>query len=163
MHKQLVKGIPWVLLSIILGFIFSFIFGINLLKSDSTFDINIYDTYFVLEGIWFFYFFTFFFLSLIYVFRNIHQKFKNYYSFWILTISGILLVFILSKAIAIIGRLFISDFNNPTKILTEIDQEILSIWSYLSNIFHSLQILVVSTLLFTSYKTGLNSRKTNSS
>ena len=85
--------------------VFHFVFGLTNLKTESVLDINVHDTYFVIEKTEFLPLFSLICLFFIYLIRIIIQKFKNRLTLWIYsTINLILLItfpYILSFALSI--------------------------------------------------------------
>ena len=106
MKNNLKKEILYFLSSIFITLIvFHFVFGLTNLKTESVLDINVHDTYFVIEKTEFLPLFSLVCLFFIYLTRIIIQKFKNRLTLWIYsTINLILLItfpYILSFALSI--------------------------------------------------------------
>lgn len=157
------KEIPWFLLSSILGFSASVALGMNVFKEDSAVDINLYDTYLVLEGYEGVWFLISFFVFVTFGFRWYRSKMKNVAAFIILCISGILLVVAVGKWIALIRLIENSVVNLGIDqegwtlyppVGTQ-GQEPNPIWGYISINLQLLQVFLIGFLIYTGYRTGL--------
>jgi len=165
------KELFWFIGTIIFVLILTFlIFGIEGLKSNSAFDINIHDTYFVLTNFQFILLFGVLIFFGVYLVRALRRNFKNITANLILIISTILLLIIVSR-ISTIAENFIQQTYNWTiypplstdEGIEQIEQEINPRENpfevILSGLFY-LQILLLIFLAYCGFKTGLNYKRT---
>ena len=148
------KEIYWLIGTIGLVLILTLIiFGIDGFKTDSTFDINIHDTYFVIANFHFIpliFIFTFF---IVYLIRTIRGNFKNITANLILMIVTILFVLVLGKTIGILD-FFGGSPNNET--ITQNKSPVGDLLSILSKVIFAFQIGLLILLAYCGFKTGRN-------
>ncbi len=126
-------------------------------KSDSTLDLNIHDTYFVIAHVHFVVLFSVLIFFGIYFLRTLRRNFKNLTANLILIISTILLILILVNVSSIISSL--SQFSGSTEypplsggMIEHNGNE----FGILSNILFIIQILLLILLTYCGFKTGRN-------
>ncbi|PNQ72161.1 hypothetical protein C1T31_12605 [Hanstruepera neustonica] len=161
------KEIFWLIGTTILVLILNtLIFGIDGLKSDSTLDINVHDTYFVIANFHFIILLGVVVFFGIYLIRTLRRNFKNLTSNLILMISTILLIIILNGISAIVEN-FIQQTSGwtiypPLSAGDGIEQEIEpkeNNFGILSSVLFYTQILLLIFLTFCGFKTGLNYKR----
>nr|WP_299072889.1 hypothetical protein [uncultured Allomuricauda sp.] len=165
------KEIFWLIGTIMLVLILNtLIFGIDGLKSDSTLDINVHDTYFVIANFHFIILLGVLVFFGIYLIRTLRGNFKNLTANLILIISTTLLIIILNGISTIVEN-FVQQTSGWTiypplsagEGLEQIEQEIESKdnnFGILSSILFYMQILLLIFLTFCGFKTGLNYKRT---
>lgn len=129
------------------------IFGLDGFKSDSTLDINIHDTYFVIANfhlIPLIFVFTFF---VVYLLRTTRRKFKNITANLILMIVSILFVLVLGKLIGMLD-FFSGPHNNENVALDK--SPVTHAIGILSKVMFVFQIGLLILLAYSGFKTGLN-------
>tara|TARA_R110000868_G_scaffold410880_1_gene700700 strand:- start:2100 stop:2606 length:507 start_codon:yes stop_codon:yes gene_type:complete len=148
------KEIYWLIGTIGLVLILALIiFGIDGFKTDSTFDINIHDTYFVIANFHFIpliFVFTFF---IVYLIRTIRRNFKNITANLILMIVTILFVLVLGKTIGILDFFGGSPYNET---FTQNKSPVGDLSSILSKVMFAFQIGLLILLAYCGFKTGRN-------
>ena len=99
--RQILKEIGWFILaglgSLLMG---RFLFGLSL--SNSTLDIHLHDTYFVIDNAYLIVPFFIFFLFIIYSIRTFKNRFSISIANWTMLLSGILTI----SGLTILSRLF---------------------------------------------------------
>lgn len=163
------KEIFWLIGTIILVLILNtLIFGIDGLKSDSTLDINIHDTYFVIANFHFILLLGVLVFFGIYLIRTLRRNFKNLTANLILMISTILLILTLNGINTIVDN-FIQQTSGWTIYpplsagMEQIEQEIepkKNNFGILSSVLFYTQIILLIFLAYCGFKTGLNFRRT---
>lgn len=154
------KEIFWLIGTIVLVLILNMlILGIDGLKSDTTFNINIHETYFVIPNFHFTLLLGVLVFWGVYIIRALHKSFKNLTVNLILIISTILLILILNGISVII-----ENSNQLTSLSTnegigqfETKENGFSI--LLSVLFY-IQILLLVFLTYCGFKTGQNYKRT---
>ena len=161
----------WLIGTIILVLILNtLIFGIDGLKPNSTLDINVHDTYFVIANFYFILLLGALIFFGVYFIRTLRRNFKNLTANLILMISIILLIIILNGISTIVEN-FIRQSSGWTihpplsagEGLAQIEQEIeptKNNFRILLNILFYIQILLLIFLAFCGFKTGLNYKRT---
>ena len=161
------KEIFWLIGTIILVLILNtLIFGIDGLKSDSTLDINVHDTYFVIANFYFILLLGVLVFFGVYLIRTLRGNFKNLTANLILMISTILLIIILNGISTIVEN-FIQQTSGWTIYpplsagdgMEQIEQEIEpkeNDYGILSSVLFYTQILLLIFLTYCGFKTGLN-------
>ena len=165
----------WLVGTIILVFILHIlIFGIGGLKYDSTLDINIHDTYFVITHFHIILLLGVLVFFGIYLIRALGKNFKNLTANLILMISTILMIIILNEISAIVES-FIQQTSGWTvyppmsagegieEIAQEIEQEIKveeNNFGILSSVLFYTQVLLLIFLAYCGFKTGQNYKRT---
>jgi heme/copper-type cytochrome/quinol oxidase subunit 1 len=140
------------------------IFGFDEIKINSTIDINIHDTYFVIENFKIVLLLSVFLFFIVYLIKSFLNNFQSLISNFILIISTILFLIVLNK---IHNHLFNFNIDNngwtiypplsATEIIPQNDVETNKIELYLTIITNSilfLQILLMLLLVFCGYKIG---------
>jgi len=157
----------WLIGTIILVLILNtLIFGIDGLKSDSTLDINVHDTYFVIANFHFILLLGVLVFFGIYLIRTLHRNFKNLTANLILIISTILLIIILNGISAIVET-FIQQTSGWTiypplsagEGIEEIEPKENN-FGILSSVLFYTQILLLIFLAYCGFKTGINYKRT---
>ena len=148
------KEIYWLVGTIIIVVILTLvIFGLDGFKSDSTLDLNIHDTYFVITNfnlIPLIFVFTFF---VVYLLRTTRRNFKNITANLILMIVTILFVLVAGKLIGILD--FFSDpYNNQNDTLNK--SPVAHAIGILSKVMFVFQIGLLLLLGYSGFKTGRN-------
>jgi heme/copper-type cytochrome/quinol oxidase subunit 1 len=95
MRKALITEILFFLTAIVTSLItFHFAFGFNSIETESVLDINVHDTYFVIEKRELFPMFSLLILYLFYFIKVCLQKFKNRQTLWIFSILSLTTILI---------------------------------------------------------------------
>lgn len=129
------------------------IYGLDGFKNDSTWDINIHDTYFVIANfhlIPLIFVFTFF---VVYLLRTISRNFKNITVNLILMIVTILFVLVLGKLIGMLD--FFSGPTNDETITLDKSPVAYAI-GIVSKVMFVFQIVLLILLAYCGFKTGRN-------
>lgn len=129
------------------------LFGLHGFNPDSTFDINIHDTYFVIANIQMVPLIMIFTFFIIYSFRTIRQSFRNTTANFILIIATILFVIVLGRTIGILD-FFIRPTNN-TEIISN-KNPVGDALTILSHPIFITQIGLLLLLVYSGFKTGQN-------
>ncbi|MGS2727903.1 hypothetical protein ACU8DI_14935 [Psychroserpens sp. BH13MA-6] len=165
------KEIFWLIgTTIIMLILNTLIFGIDGLKSDSTLDINIHDTYFVIANFHFILLLGVLVFFGIYLVRTLRRNFKNLTANLILMISTILLILILNGISTIVDNLIqqtsgwtiyppLSAEQAIEQIEKEIEQKENN-FGILSSVLFYTQIILLILLAYCGFKTGLNYKRT---
>ena len=164
------KEIFWLIGTTILVLILNtLIFGIDGLKSDSTLDINVHDTYFVIANFHFILLLGVLVFFGIYLIRTLRRNFKNLTANLILMISTILFIIILNGISTIVEN-FIQQTSGWTIYpplsagngIEQFEQEIEpkeNNFGILSSVLFYTQILLLIFLAYCGFKTGLNYKR----
>lgn len=141
------------------------IFGIDGLKADSTLDINIHDTYFVIENFHFILLLGVLVFFGIYLVRTLRRNFKNLTANLILMISTILLILVLIGIDSILDA-FIRQTTSwtiyPPLNAGEVEPDFepkKNNLGILSSILFFVQIFLLIFLAFCGFKTGRNYKR----
>lgn len=144
-------------------------FGIDGLKTNATIDINIHDTYFVIENIHFILFLAVFVFFVIYLIRALCRNFKNLTANLILMISTILLILVFMGINSIL-EVFIQQTSGWTiypplsggeiESTVQSDKNNSSGLDILSNLLFYTQIILLVFLTYCGFKTGRNYKPT---
>ena len=160
------KEIFWLIGTTILVLILNtLIFGIDGLKSDSTLDINIHDTYFVIANSHFIQLFGVLVFFGIYLVRTLRRNFKNLTANLILMISTILLILVLIGIDSILDA-FIRQTTSwtiypplsPGEMKPDIEPKENNLGILSSLLFYT-QIFLLVSLAFCGFKTGRNYKR----
>ena len=134
------------------------IFGIEGLKSDSTFDINIHDTYFVIANFHFILLIGVLVFFGIYLVRTLRKNFKNLTTNLILMISTIILIVIINGISSIVENLIQQSSGwtiypplSAGIALEQIEQEAKLKNNNLNIISNLILIIQISLLVFLAY------------
>jgi cytochrome c oxidase subunit 1 len=162
--RQILKEIGWFILaglgSLLMG---RFLFGLSL--SNSTLDIHLHDTYFVIDNAYLIVPFFIFFLFIIYSIRTFKNRFSISIANWTMLLSGILTI----SGLTILSRLFYQlSFAGLTLYppLSQLGPDKFSelkpnhLFELATKILLIIQILVLTVLLYLTYSWGqLKSKK----
>ncbi|TBV24755.1 hypothetical protein DMZ43_14725 [Meridianimaribacter sp. CL38] len=138
------------------------IFGFEGLTNNSTLNLNIHDTYLVIENTQFILFCSYIIFFGVYLVRVLRRKFNNLVANLILMISTILLVLVLMELISILELLNQQSSSwtvYPPLSDQEIEPEVKPKENGLlliSNILFGFQILLLSFIGYCGFKTGQN-------
>lgn len=101
MRKPLTIEILYFFITIVISLIvFHFAFGLTNIKTESVLDINIHDTYFVIEKMELLPLFCIIILYLFYFIKVCVQKFKNRQSLWIFSIISLVIILLCPSLLA---------------------------------------------------------------
>ncbi|MCM4174302.1 hypothetical protein DHD32_22830 [Arenibacter sp. TNZ] len=129
------------------------LFGIDGFNIDSTFDINIHDTYFVIANVHLILLLFVFVFFTVYLIRVVRNRFKNNTANLILIIATILLVVVLGKTIGMLD--FFSGPPNNDSIADGINV-VGNALKIISRILFTVQIVILVLLAYLGFKTGRN-------
>lgn len=157
------KEIYWLIGSTIFVLILNaLIFGIDGFKTDSYFDLNIYDTYYIIPNIYFILLLGVLIFFGIYLVRTLHRSFKNLTANLISIVSTILLILVLNRINSMLEVLIQQEASwttHPPLSAGESQPEIASEKNYLeilsTTIFY-IQIFLLTFLAYCGFKTGRN-------
>lgn len=157
------KEIYWLIGTIAFVLIMNFVlFGTDGFQSDTTLDLNIHDTYFVIANVHFVFLFAVLIFFGVYLVRTLKRSFENLTANLILMISTILLILVLIGIHSIVDALILQTSNwtidpplsarapHPEIEPMESDFEILA------NALFLIQIVLLIFLTFCGFKTGRN-------
>lgn len=106
MRKRLIWEILFSLIAIITSlFVFHFAFGLTNFGTESVIDIDVYDTYFVIQKRELFPLFSLIFLYVSYFAKICIQKFKNRQSLWIFSIISLITILIYPSILSFVKSL----------------------------------------------------------
>lgn len=151
-----------IVLILILNFIF---FGSDAFSADTTIDLNIHDTYFVIANMYFVLPLSIFLIFGIYLVRTLRSNFENLTVNIILIISITLLILVITTTNSIISVLIQQNAGwtiNPPLSAGVVDHDIEPNENYLGvlkNATYGTQILLLILLTFCGFKTGLNYKR----
>ncbi len=161
MHRK--KELYWFFGTLVLILILNFaFFGSNAFSADTTVDLNIHDTYFVIANIHFVLLLSVFLFFGIYLIRTLLRNCKNLTANIILMISIILLILFFTATNSVIAVLIQQSAGwtiYPPLSAGAIEHEIKPDESYLGvlkNVIYGIQILLLILLIFCGFKTGRN-------
>ncbi|MCE2613165.1 hypothetical protein LVD13_09300 [Flavobacteriaceae bacterium D16] len=127
------------------------LFGLDGFKSDSTFDINIYDTYFVFANIHIVPLLIVFAFFTVYLLRVIRLNFRNFTVNVILIIATILLILILGRTISMLD--FLDKPINDAEFIEDKNPVAVAL-NNLSSILFIIQTGLLVLLAYCGFKTG---------
>jgi len=134
------------------------IFGLDFLSSGTVFDINVYDTYFVIETKHLFILVSTTLLFIMYLTKVLIFKFRNKFENLILISSNIILITLLSYLASFSSAL--REIPGTTKYppLSNIDNVVNegNIWHHIFPILIWIQLTLIAILVVVSFKTGVN-------
>ena len=150
------KEIFWLIGTTILVLILNtLIFGIEGFKSDSTIDINIHDTYFVIANFHFILLFTVLIFFGVYLTRMLRRNYKNLTANLIFMISGLMSIWVLTGMISIVnsyvGISKTTEYNLPVTN---------NIFDNFSTVLYTIQIIIIGLIAYSGFKTGRNYKLT---
>ncbi|MBM1104554.1 hypothetical protein JQC67_00245 [Aurantibacter crassamenti] len=154
------KEIFWLVGTIVIVLVLILIFfGIDGFNINSTFDINIHDTYFVISNIHLIFLLSVSLFFTIYFIRTIRNRFKNMTVNLVLIIATILFTIALGKTITMLGF-----FSGPTINVSIVESEnvVKNGLKVISQILFTVQIALLVLLAYFGFRTGrnYNSKKT---
>lgn len=153
MKKQMYWFIGTIALVLIINFVF---FGINGFKGDASFDVNIYDVYFIFPHPYFVFLLCVFAFFSVYIVRAIRGNFKNLSTNLILTLSLLSIILILTGANAVLNLTWpIGSSLNANDINSEIDP-FLKDFKIMSYTIYAIQLIMMILLIYCGFKTGRN-------
>ncbi|MEK6155676.1 hypothetical protein WIW50_20620 [Flavobacteriaceae bacterium 3-367] len=160
------KEIYWLLGTIALVLILNLaIFGIDGFKTDSTFSLNVHDTYYVLANVQFLLLLFILIFFGVYSIRTLGRNFKNLTANLILMIASILLILLIASVNSIIDSLIQQTSGwtiYPPLGSEEIEPEVKPYennFEVFSNTMLIVQILLLILLGYCGFKTGLNYKR----
>ena len=164
--RQVFIEIIWLTVSFGLTILLSlFLFGRNFLSD--TIDIHLHDTYFVIAP--FHVLLPFFFLVtfIVYFIKEFRNSFRRTLPNWILIVIGLTLVIALTFLIKTFSQFFTGGWTlypplsalGPDKV-PELTQD--PVTKFITNIFTVVQLLVLTMLLFVTFRWGTQKRKESS-
>ncbi|GAA4042551.1 hypothetical protein GCM10022388_04310 [Flavobacterium chungnamense] len=108
MRKSLILEILYFLTTIVIGLItFHFAFDLTNIRTESVLDINIHDTYFVIEKTEFLPIYCLIILYFFYLAKVCFEKFENRQALWIFSIVSLLIILIWPTILGIVKSLAI--------------------------------------------------------
>ena len=129
------------------------LFGFGGLNTDSTLDINIHDTYFVIAHFHLIILISAFTFFVIYLLRTIRRNFKNITANIILMLATILIVLVFGKMINMLDFFAGTGVNEGyTSGVSPVER----VMDLLSKVFLAIQIGLLILLAYCGFKTGLN-------
>ncbi|QMW00577.1 hypothetical protein [Spirosoma foliorum] len=162
MQKAIRQGfieISWLILSLGLTMLVArFLFGPTFLTS---LDIQLYDTYLVVES-WYILVPMFLLVTfMLYFVKEFRNSFRRTYLNWILIITGLALVISLIVLVSAFsqfsgGSLLSESGSDKTPALTQNPMA-----KMITNFFTAIQLLIISILLFISYRWGVQKRNSS--
>ncbi|WP_158657128.1 hypothetical protein [Maribacter cobaltidurans] len=148
------KEIYWLIGTIgLFIFLIFAILGLDGFKTDSTLEINIHDTYFIIANFHFvalIFVFTFF---VVYLLRTIRRKFKNITANLILMMVTVAFILVLGKTIGILDFFSVPSDN---KTFVQEKNPVGQVMRIFSIIFLGLQIALLILLAYCGFETGRN-------
>ena len=129
------------------------LFGIDGFNIDSTFDINIHDTYFVIANVRLVLLLFVFIFFTVYLIRAVRNGFKNITANLVLIIATILVAVVLGKTIGMLDF-----FSGPPNNESMVDgvNEVGNALKIVSRILFTVQIVLLVLLAYFGFKTGRN-------
>lgn len=138
------------------------LFGNDGFKSDSTLNINIHDTYFVIANVHIMLLFSVQIFFGVYLFRTLKRNFKNLTANLILMVSTILLILVLIRIESIVDALIQQTSSwtiypplSAAENISEIEPNE-SDFKILANVLFLIQIVLLIFLTYCGFKTGRN-------
>ncbi len=158
MKKKLITEILYFFSSIIISFIvFHFTFSLTNLQTESVLDINIHDTYFVIQKIEFLPLFTLICLYVIYLIRVIIQRFKSRSTLWIYSIISLLLIIFFPNILSFVLSLSVGPgwtVNPPLSALEPQVEPKENVFDTIFSILYSSYIIIIFLGAFGIFKLG---------
>lgn len=122
--------------------------NVNPFDDDVTWNLNIYDTYFVMEAIWAYFLIAILLFSTLYLIRVITNKFKNFLAILVYTVSNLLAICVLIKIYSFFEYSQMIS-NNPQGSTTGVD-----VWNTLKNTAMAIIAIFGILLCYSSYRLG---------
>ncbi|EAQ50533.1 hypothetical protein [Leeuwenhoekiella blandensis] len=145
------KELLWFFGTLSLSLLFHlFLDGFDSFTADSTLDINIHDTYFVISDIIFFTVLSALLFFFVYLLRMLCSNFKNLYANFVFIIACALIVLILTSSISLIQSMS-NVFDAST-----LNVQTHSLRSTIGNALILINALLVLFASFVGFKTGWN-------
>ncbi len=129
------------------------LFGIDGLNIDSTFDINIHDTYFVIANVHLVLLLFVFIFFKVYLIRVVLNGFKNITANLVLIIATLLVAVVLGKIIGMLD--FFSGPPNNDSMADGVN-EVGNAMKIISRILFTVQMILLVLLAYFGFKTGRN-------
>ncbi|MDO6819459.1 hypothetical protein [Zobellia sp. 1_MG-2023] len=148
------KEIFWLFGTAVLVLVLTLIlFGIDALNIDSTFDINIHDTYFVIANVHLVLLLFVFIFFKVYLIRVVLNGFKNLTANLVLIIATLLIAVVLGKIIGMLD-FFSGPPNNDS--MADGANEVGNALKIISRILFTVQMILLVLLAYFGFKTGRN-------
>ena len=148
------KEIFWLFGTAVLVLVLTLIlFGIDGLNIDSTFDINIHDTYFVIANVHLVLLLFVFIFFKVYLIRVVLNGFKNLTANLVLIIATLLIAVVLGKIIGMLD--FFSGPPNNDSMADGVN-EVGNALKIISRILFTVQMILLVLLAYLGFKTGRN-------
>ncbi|WP_289040489.1 hypothetical protein [uncultured Zobellia sp.] len=148
------KEIFWLFGTAVLVLVLTLIlFGIDGLNIDSTFDINIHDTYFVIANVHLVLLLFVFIFFKVYLIRVVLNGFKNITANLVLIIATLLVAVVLGKIIGMLD--FFSGPPNNDSMADGVN-EVGNAMKIISRILFTVQMILLVLLAYFGFKTGRN-------
>ncbi len=147
-----------------LGLVLIFIlilFGLDGFRLDSTFDINIYDTYLVMSNFHFTALIFVFVFFGVYLFRAIRNGFKNFTVNIIAMVTTILMLWVLDVFTTVLDILGLPYDTTENRPLSRERHPVEQFMSVLSKVIRGLQIMLLVFLAYSCFSAGRNYRPKN--
>lgn len=159
--RQIFREFIWLTIFLVLTTALAFfLFGCNFLNS--TFDIHLHDTYFVMAGLQILLPMFILVTFCVYFIKEFRNSFKRKFPNWILLISGLMLIISLTLLIKLFSQFFTGGVTlypplsalGPDKV-PELTPE--PVTQVITNIFTIIQFLILIMILFAVYRWGRQS------
>ena len=161
------REILWLVGTLLVGLVLNIVvFGINVFEASSPIDINVHDTYFIIEDWTLIFVPSILLIVVVYLIRTLVYKFKNLTANLILMISTVLLIQAISEINLMLNLLSLgsSDWTIvPPSSTDEIQSGMNSMKNSsktLSRVLFFTQTILIIFLAFCAYKTGQNHKRT---
>ena len=155
--KSLKREAFWFIGAIAIGYILAiFLFRSPLFEADTTLDINIHDTYFVLPSLPFALSFIIFVVFLVFLIRAIKIKFQNQYANTILILATIGIQIVIGKGIGFLELIGNSHEYQCNLTVTGPLAEVIVVFA---RILVSVQVIFMFLLVFLGVKFGQNLKR----
>ncbi len=161
MQNFIKKELYWLIGTVtLILFVIVGVFGINGFKPDSTTDINVHDTYYVISTTHAIVLITPLIFFSIYLIRIFYQKFKNPVSNTVFMFSDIILIFIFTFLISFAGSIRETPGTTIYPPLSGIDNKVHdgNIWNDVYYILLIFQLFFIILLAISAVLTGYNYR-----
>lgn len=155
--KSLKKEVFWLINALAIGYIIAALFFNNpIFEADTTLDINIHDTYFVLPSLPFALSFIIFVVFLVFLIRAIKRKFQNQYANTILILATIGIQIVIGKGIGFLELIGNSHEYQCNLTVTGPLAEVIVVFA---RILVGIQVILMFLLVFLGVKFGQNLKK----
>lgn len=143
---------------IAISLIISFSLGLKFFSGETIFDINIHDTYFILESFYLDFFILIMTIFLFYIFRKFYQRFKSFTSLLILIFSGCISLVLLTEFNGVIKLFGYSTIDNSASSLVNLQPEMQSLWNKFSKSILGVQTFIMVILVYCTFRTAKNQK-----